>query len=122
MPQSDELRRKRQRKTKAQLIDELEAADARLATSTDRKLAEERLHQSQTMLLDAVNNISEGFVLYDADDRLVLCNQTWRDIYGYTAEEAHRGVKYADLVRLDVEKAVIDTAGGSDNYLDDRMA
>ena len=52
MPQSDELRRKRQRKTKAQLIDELEAADARLATSTDRKLAKERLRQSQTMLLD----------------------------------------------------------------------
>ena len=40
---------------------------------TDRKAAEESLRESRQRLDDALDSISEGFSLYDADDRLVLC-------------------------------------------------
>ena len=30
---------------------------------------------ADTRLIDAIESISEGFALFDADDRLVLCNK-----------------------------------------------
>jgi HAMP domain-containing protein len=36
--------------------------------------------QARQRLVDAIESISEGFALYDADDRLVLCNSRYREI------------------------------------------
>ena len=44
-----------------------------------RRLAE-ALERAQRQLSEAVNAISEGFVLFDADDRLVLCNETYKTL------------------------------------------
>ena len=42
---------------------------------TDQKLAEERAAQSHRRLLDAIESLPEAFVLWDREDRLVLCNE-----------------------------------------------
>ena len=44
----------------------------RLATQTDRQ---------RRTLETAIETISDGFVLYDGDDRIVLCNKRYREIY-----------------------------------------
>ena len=36
--------------------------------------------EARPRLVDAIESISEGFALYDADDRLVLCNRRFREI------------------------------------------
>jgi class 3 adenylate cyclase/PAS domain-containing protein len=64
-------------------------------------------------MVEAIESISEGFVLYDADDRLVLCNKTYRNLWGYSDTEAAPGVHWDDLDRLDVERGtVIDQGSG----------
>ncbi len=42
--------------------------------------AEARLALERKRLVDSIGTISEGFALYDADNRLVLCNDRYREI------------------------------------------
>ena len=59
------LRRKRLRKTKAQLVDELEQLEQ------DRR---------QGQFPETVAALQEGFALYDKDDRLVLFNEEYQTV------------------------------------------
>jgi PAS domain S-box-containing protein len=50
---------------------------------TALRQAEEARLRSDRRLAEAIESISEGFVFYDADDRLVLCNSCYRELlYG----------------------------------------
>jgi PAS domain S-box-containing protein len=99
-----------------QQIAERERADKALRRSEARaKAAEQRLS-------DAIESISDGFVLYDAEDRLVLCNKTWMDLYGYSQTRVRPGILYEDLVRLDVELgAVADDGAAGEAYIRRRI-
>src|SRR4029077_19256588 len=50
-------------------------------SSKELSEAHDKAAQAQTRLTDALGSISEGFVLFDADDRMVLCNSRFRDLY-----------------------------------------
>ena len=54
----------------------LETALRSASSKSNRELsiAKEQTETAQTRLMEAVESISEGFVHFDADDRLVLCN------------------------------------------------
>src|ERR1700756_4786979 len=43
--------------------------------------ARDKATQAQARLTDAIESISEGFSLYDADDKLVIYNQRYRDMH-----------------------------------------
>ncbi len=45
-----------------------------------------RAREGEQRLIDAIERISEGFALFDADDRLVLCNGTYRELM-YSGQE-----------------------------------
>lgn len=47
-------------------------------------------------LLEAIESMSEGFALYDKDDRLVLCNSKYREIDRNTSENIQYGVTFED--------------------------
>ncbi len=89
MPNPATIRKQRLRKTKAQLVDELEIIERRIAGPEG----------GGTLLTDAIESIPEGFSYYDADDRLVLCNKAHKDIFGYSDTEAVPGASYVDLIR-----------------------
>src|ERR671911_1131045 len=44
--------------------------------------ARDEATEARRRLTDALESISEGFFLYDADDRMVLCNSRYRELYG----------------------------------------
>jgi sigma-B regulation protein RsbU (phosphoserine phosphatase) len=72
--------------------------------------------------MDAIEHISDGFVLYDANDGLVISNSQWRNFYKYSKKDAAPGTKYEDLVRLDTERMVIaDKGEARANYYDKRF-
>ncbi len=64
-----------------------------------RKMAERVAAEAQTRLLQAIESMSEGFALFDASDRLVLCNSKLRDIYAPVAELLVPGWRYEDILR-----------------------
>ncbi len=56
--------------------------------------------QARRRLIDAIESISEGFALYDADDRLVLCNPRFREILHLgDADAVVPGMRFETIVR-----------------------
>ncbi len=51
-------------------------------------------------LFDAVESLSEGFVLFDQDHRLVVCNTRYREAYPGLADALEPGVRFEDLLRI----------------------
>ncbi|MEP4192647.1 MAG: PAS-domain containing protein, partial [Sneathiella sp.] len=54
------------------------------------------------ILIDALEQASEAFVIYDQNLELVLCNRTFREMYGYSDDQAKSGTAMQDLIELDV--------------------
>ncbi|MCG8493536.1 MAG: PAS-domain containing protein [Sneathiellales bacterium] len=75
----------------------------------------------ESILLDALENISEAFVIYDDSGYLVTCNEKFRSLYNYTEEDARPGIHYSDLGKLDVERGniiVTDNYPSHEDYLE----
>jgi PAS domain S-box-containing protein len=75
---------------------------------TERRAAEEALKDAQRQLIEAIEAISEGFILFDKDDRFVLANENYRRLYSGLADLLVPGALYADLVRATIERRVVD--------------
>ena len=50
--------------------------------------------KAQSRLTDALESISEGFFLYDADDRMVLSNSRYRELYPGMADVYRPGLVF----------------------------
>ncbi|MCZ6894287.1 MAG: PAS domain-containing protein [Gammaproteobacteria bacterium] len=61
--------------------------------------AKARAARARSQLLEAVECFSDGFALFDADDRMVMCNQQYRKTWPMLERKAKPGVTYAELVR-----------------------
>ncbi len=74
----------------------------------------------QQLLLDTVlNNMSQGVLMFDADARLVFCNQRYIEMYGLSAEVAAPGCALRDL--LAHRTAVGAFAGSPEDYIVDLL-
>jgi len=69
---------------------------------TARKEAEIRLRESEELLRSAIDTIDEAFVVYGPDDRLVLCNDKYRDIYRTSAPVIEPGRGFEEVIRYGV--------------------
>jgi PAS domain S-box-containing protein len=63
-----------------------------------RKAAERLLQEVQQRLLDAIGSLHEGFALYDAEDRLVLCNDNYRRTFPAVAGLLTAGWRFDDIM------------------------
>lgn len=66
---------------------------------TEQRRLAEASAAADIRLRDAVDAISEAFVLWDADNRLVLCNSKFRRLHDLTPEIAAAGRSYAEVMR-----------------------
>jgi signal transduction histidine kinase/DNA-binding response OmpR family regulator/HAMP domain-containing protein len=69
--------------------------------------------EQRRMIQTAIETISDGFVLFDPDDRLVLCNSRYRELYPKLGDVAHPGTPFSTILEVAVERGVIDTGGQS---------
>jgi signal transduction histidine kinase len=90
-------------------IDITERKEMEIALQTSQAEAE----RAHTFLSDAIESISGGFVLYDADDRLVLMNRVAREWHPDFASVAVPGSRYEDLIRAAAKTGII--VGSGDN-------
>jgi len=61
----------------------------------------------------AIATISEGFVLYDSEDRIVLFNEQFRDIYPGLADIIKTGTTFTEVLEAVVSRSLIDLGGQS---------
>ena len=50
-------------------------------------------------LESALESMSDGFVMFDAEDRLVACNSRYRDFYHISAPFIVPGARFEDILR-----------------------
>ena len=73
-----------------------------VTTYTDvsaRTRAEADAQRSGGLLRGAIDAIDEGFVLFDPEDRLVLCNDRYREIFAEVADLLVPGASFEDVAR-----------------------
>jgi two-component system, sensor histidine kinase len=75
---------------------------------TERKTAEAHVLESQRRLSDAIESISDGFLLYDKDDRFVLANSQCRNFFPALEDLFEPGKLFAELLREGNRRGVFD--------------
>lgn len=73
--------------------------------------AQEERRRAEATLNTALASISEGFVIYDDQDRLVLCNDAYRDIYAISGPAMQIGETFETIVRYGIEHGQYPDAG-----------
>ena len=90
---------------------------------TASKEAQEKVANSEALLRGAIDAVDEAFVLYDPEDRLVFCNERYREVYADVAHLMEPGVPFETLVRTGAELGHYGEAiGRVDAWVAERMA
>jgi diguanylate cyclase (GGDEF)-like protein len=66
--------------------------------SKQHQNSEQRLALEKERLDTAINNMTQGLLLYDKDARIVICNERYIEMYGLSPEVAKPGCHFRDLV------------------------
>jgi PAS domain S-box-containing protein len=100
--------------------DDDESFLALLATLVGSALREtglvERVRSAHHALVDGIESLEDGFLLYDADDRLVLSNQRLLELVPAVADVIKPGVRFEDVVRVAAARGYYP---GADRSVDD---
>ena len=93
----------------------------------DGLLAQAHLEQEnerqRQMLNQAIESINEGFSLYDADRRLVLCNSYYRSLYAGVAEPLTPGTAFSSILSAAIARGVIEPADShAEAWIADRVS
>jgi len=73
------------------------AAIAAMLSFFFRKLLQQHRLDKQR-LVTAINNMSQGLLLYDSSERMVVCNQRYISMYGLSADVVKPGLSFRDLL------------------------
>lgn len=68
--------------------------------------------EARARLTDAIESISEGFCLYDANDRLVVFNSKYKNIFAAHADLVEHGTPFETIVSTAAERGMIDDSSG----------
>ena len=102
---------------RAMLERSLELSSKELSDARDAAM------EARRRLTDALESISEGFFLYDADDRMVLCNSPYRELYPGMADVYRPGLQFEEMLRLVVERGIVaDAVERPEEWVEQRLA
>jgi diguanylate cyclase (GGDEF)-like protein/PAS domain S-box-containing protein len=66
--------------------------------SHQHRLSQQRLTLEKQRLDTAVNNMTQGLLLFDSSQRLVICNQRYIEMYGLSAEALNPGCSFREVI------------------------
>ena len=84
--------------------------------SHQHRASKQRLSLEKQRLDTAVNNMTQGLLLFDATQHLVICNKRYLEMYGLSAEIVKPGCSFREVIahRKDTGSFV----GDIDQYLE----
>lgn len=102
-----------------------QATFQRALIAANHTAAEQTLQalRSEQRLVAAVEALEDGFVHFDAEDRLVLANTRYRQIYGLSADEIPVGTTFETILRRTLAQGKFaGVAGREEAWLAERIA
>jgi anti-anti-sigma factor len=86
-------------------------------------MAESESTQLWQRFREAVESLSDGFALFDSEDRLVFCNQRFREIYERVGDLLTSGRSFLEIVKGGVQRGQYANAlGREEAFISERMA
>jgi two-component system cell cycle sensor histidine kinase PleC len=89
-------------RARAELVREMDGAPPHLVgiavDITEQKALAERTATADLRLRDAIETVSEAFVLWDADNRLVMCNSKFQKFHHLAGEAIVAGTPYTQVM------------------------
>lgn len=73
-----------------------------LQNRRERDQAQNDAANAMERLTTAIESLNDGFVIYDSDDRLALCNSKYREIYSEIADLLVPGTSFEEILRAGV--------------------
>ncbi len=87
-----------------------------------RDEAERGLQRTKTQLVEAIEAVSEGFALFDAEDRLVICNQRYQEMYAGTGLTIKPGLSFSSIAdHVSKTGLVKANSGAGDDWVVQRL-
>lgn len=84
--------------------------------------SESRAVEARRQLLDAIESMTEGFVLFDRDEKLVLFNSKYREMVAPIAQHLRPGISYPEFVEHSVAAGlIVQSAGNPRQWVQDRL-
>src|SRR6266851_3920834 len=81
-----------------------------------------RSRQAEVVLRDGIETIPEGFSIYDGEDRLVMCNDSYRRLSADNPDDVVLGTRYEDFLRAGVTRGRYPQAKGhEEQWIADRL-
>ncbi len=78
--------------------------------------------QAEMLLADALGYIEDGFIIFDADDRIVICNQQLKRMYPHLAAIMVPGTRFEDMLRSAIKDEKIQVPDGdSEAWIQERL-
>ena len=74
----------------------------------ERARLEKESERQREMIETAIETISEGFAVFDPEERLVIANSRYNSMYAGIVE---RGQRFEDMVRMLVDRGIADLNG-----------
>ena len=85
---------------------------------TEQKRLDKLNQEAELRLKDAIENVSEAFVLWDSDNHLVMCNSKYQQLHNLPASVCRPGSSYEDVTRVAREPVIRQrSAASSDTAL-----
>jgi adenylate cyclase len=79
--------------------------------------------EARTRLTDAIETISEGFSLYDPEDKLILCNSRYKNLFATHADVMEPGTLFETIIRTVVDRGLIqDAARDGEAWVAERLS
>jgi diguanylate cyclase (GGDEF)-like protein len=88
--------------------------------NTELKRQEEELKLENLKLDAALQNMSQGIVMFDSERRMMVCNQQYANLYGLPPEIIRPGISQRDVLEYRIASGIIPAADAA-RYLEERQ-
>ena len=92
------------------------------ADITERLEAEERAKLAQARFGSAIESLDDALAIFDPDDRLVMCNQAYRDVIGGSEQVIRPGATFEEILRFDLAYGFLRGVADKEAFIKERLA
>ena len=89
----------------------------------EKRVLEQALEVARGQLNATLESVSAGIGLFDADDRLVLFNSHYREVYPGLSDVIREGASFEQILRTAAERGIVaDAVGRRERWFEERLA
>jgi len=97
-------------------------AQCAIVGATKESTENSKAELAKNRLRVAIEALPDGFVYYDSEDKMVICNQRYREIYPQSASAMVVGARFEDILKFGLENGqYADGIGREADWLKERL-